>query len=157
MKDEDYWVLFNKRAPQMNENFKDFVVDLKSLLNKSFINIPKHLFESLIKSKICSYLPDDIIKPIKLMGDMPLDELCTRVGEIFVAFVPNEKNAIVYAAKANDTSNTKRSSQNKFCVYCKRGNHTVEDCYILKTKMRERDKSHDHTNANNRGILQQVI
>jgi hypothetical protein len=30
LKDDDYWFMFNKRAPKLNENFKDFVVLLRS-------------------------------------------------------------------------------------------------------------------------------
>jgi hypothetical protein len=72
------------------------------------------------------------------------------VGEIFVAFGPNEKNALIYTTKASEFSNIKKSNEKKFCFYCKRENHIVEDCYSLKNKMRDKDKQNGPKYTNNR-------
>jgi hypothetical protein len=89
---------------------------------------------------------------MKLLGQVSLEELCNRISEIFVSFGSNERSTTAayvsdivsfgyneqsstaaYVSDLNNVSQINKASI-KFCKYCKKDNHEIENCFELQNK-----------------------
>lgn len=138
------------RERQSMQDHINYVLELaEKLMNIGETIKDSHLGAILLCSLPASYEVLVTSLESKTEQELTLDYIKSKLIDEYERRISKEESTSSYT-QALKVSDKNRSKFRKFCVYCKKNNHTKNECWLLANKNKTCDKSKYHDDKNYR-------
>jgi hypothetical protein len=110
--------MYEERTPKFNEKTRTFALAIQKLFTRAMPNVARADREVLLKHKFMKHLPAQTQLIMKLGPERDWLTLVKDVDSTIESFSSDEIDA-----------NNNVTQYQKYCNYCKRGGHTIHDCF----------------------------